>query len=103
MNVRDPDVKKSEPKVSLIRIFEDEEYDPMLRLKSEAVRAKFLEVNKTWLLQNLERYITPEAVDEHLEFLQFQYENVLRMQQSGDFENKYNISDDDESENVKLR
>merc|ERR1712196_578598 len=48
------------PRVYLAVEKEEEEYDPMLHLRSEAVRSKFLDTNKAWLIDNLERYITPD-------------------------------------------
>jgi hypothetical protein len=45
-------------------------------------------------------------VEEHREFLQLQYENIMRMQQEGNIGNPYAISDtdeDDDSENIVMR
>jgi len=73
----------------------DETYDPLAHLKSPAVRTKFLEKNQHWLLENLHKLITPEALELHRPYLMYQYENLMRMQQAGRFDNPYGVSSDE--------
>merc|ERR1719193_2594632 len=66
-----------------------EPYDPLMHLRSAAVRLKFLQKNTSWLLENINKLITNEALEKHREYLEYQYENLIRMKNQGKFENPY--------------
>ena len=72
-----------------------EEYDMFAHLRSQAMKAKFLEKNKVWLLENISKLITPDGLEKHRDFIMYRYEEIVRMKQTGQLANKYDVSDDE--------
>ena len=74
--------------------FQIEKYDPIDHLRSKAVREKFLDKNKDWMLDNLDVLLTGDVVDQHRQFIEFSYKNLVQMKLAGRFSNQYDVSDD---------